>query len=449
MYRSLIVKSIVFIAFISLIWSCKKEPDLLGLDLIPENELLNHDVIDTITIIARTENDTLLTKNTATSLLGSIDDPVFGKTSASIYTQYLIAVANHKFGTNPVADSIFLTLPYKGIYGKLDAYQTVKIYEVTDTLSHNVNYFQYSTLPVGAELIGESTFVPNTTDSVYIDGEKTVPLMRIPLSLDFANRLMHPAADSIYTNNRNFVKTYKGLFLVTEDANGPGSGSIMYLNLTSEFSKIHLYYRYTTESNTQDTTKFTYSFGTTAARFNHFEHFDYVGADPVLLEQLAGSTVSSGDKLFLQSMAGTKLLLEFPHLDQLAGKNLAIHEAELIFEPDKDDFNEAPAVLSVKEMVPRSVVDTTAGEDASYFIYRPLPDEDEGPTHYLGNLNKNKYKFRITRYVQNRLIHPEEPVYPLAVYISSANTTSNSTVIKGINAGTGRIKLVLYLTPFN
>lgn len=431
-----------------MLWSCKKEPDLLGLDLIPENELLNHDIVDTITIIARTEKDTLMTRNSATSLLGSIDDPVFGKTNASFYAQYLLPVANYEFGTDPIADSIFLTLPYKGLYGDEDATLTVKIYEVTDTISHYVNYFQYSTLPVGTELIGEATFIPNTTDSIYIDTVKTVPMMRIPLSLDFANRLMNPPTDTTYKNNSNFVKTYKGLFFVTEDANAPGSGSIMYLNLASEYSKIHLYYRYTSDSVDQDTTKFMYSFSAASARFNHFEHFDYSGADPMLLDQFAGNTQSASDKLFLQAMGGTKLLLEFPYLDKLAGKNLAIHEAALLFEPEEDEFNDAPSLLSIKEMVPRSLVDTSASAELSYFIYRALADEEEGATHYLGNLNNDKYKFRITRYIQDRLLHPEDPEYPLAVYISGANTSSNAAVLKGTGVeGSGRFKLVLYLTP--
>ncbi|HLN54280.1 MAG TPA: DUF4270 domain-containing protein [Lentimicrobium sp.] len=447
MRLSLLTKTIIIISFISLIWSCKKEPDLLGLDLIPEEELLNHDIIDTITIIARTEKDTLLTKNTSASLLGSIEDLAFGRTSASFYTQFLLPEANHDFGDNPIADSIFLTLPYRGIYGDSNAVQTVRIYEVTDTLSQYVNYFQYSTLPVGAELIGEATFVPNLKDSIYIDSVKTIPMMRIPLSIDFANRLMNPPADTTYKNNTNFIKTFKGLYFVTEDATGPGSGAIMYMNLLSEYSRIHLYYRYDAAANDQDTTKFVYVFSSSAARFNHYDH-DYAGADPALLDQFAGNSATSGEKLFLQSMAGTKLLLEFPHLDKLAGKNLAIHEAELVFKPIDDEDNVAPLMLNIKEMIPRSLVDTS-NADLSYFVFRALQDEEEGATHILGNLSNDQYKFRITRYVQDRLLHPDDPVYPLAVYISGANALSNSAVIKGTEAGSGRFKLVLYLTPMN
>ncbi len=450
MRRFHLITTIIFISLITLVWSCKKEPDLLGLDLIPEDELLNHDIIDTITIIARTERDTLFTRNTSTSLLGSINDESFGKTSASIYTQFRLPTTNYKFGKNPIADSIFITLPYKGIYGDKTTPQTVKIYEVTDTLSHYVNYFQYSTLPVGSELIGEATFVPNLSDSLMIDSVKTLPMMRIPLSLDFANRLMDTAYTAAYANDTSFVKVFKGLYFVTEDAESPGTGSIMYLNLTSEFSRIHLYYRYTADSNKQDTTKFMYVFSAACARFNHFEHFDYQGADPMLLDQFAGNTQSSSEKLFLQAMSGTRLRLEFPYLDKLAGKNLAIHEAALLFEPISDEHNISPSVLSIKEIIPRSLVDTTtAGANLSNIVYRALADEEEGSTHILGNLVNDKYKFRITRYVQDRILYPENPVYPLSIYISGANILSNSAVIEGTGTGISRFKLVLYLTPMN
>ncbi len=448
MYRSFFIKAILFTTIITLIWSCKKEPDLIGLDLIPEDELLSHGIVDTITVIAITEKDTLLTRNSSTDMLGSLNDPAFGKTSASFYTQFRLPSFTYKFGKNPVPDSIFITLPYKGLYGDKNASQTVKVYEVTDTISHYVNYFQYSTLPVSSELIGEATFVPNLTDTLLIDSVETLPIMKIPLSLDFARRLMDTANKAAYTNDSTFVTTFKGLYFVTEDASG--SGSVMYLNPTSEYSRIHLYYRYTTESNAQDTTKFMYLLNSSCARFNHFEHFSYTGADPSLLDQFAGNAQSASEKLFLQSMAGTRIKLEFPYLKNLAGKNLAIHEAALLFEPISDEINTAPALLNIKEMVPRSVIDTTAaGAELSPIAYRALPDEEEGATHILGNLDKGKYKFRITRYIQDRLIRPDDTAYPLSVYIASSNTLSNSSVIKGTSGGTARFKLVLYLTPMD
>ncbi len=108
--------------------SCQKEPDLIGLDLLPIEDNLNIDYTDTSTVVAYTlREDSLRTDELALNLLGSMSDPVFGTTTASIYTQYRLSKNNVTFGENAVADSMILTLTYKGVYGDSMASKTIRV----------------------------------------------------------------------------------------------------------------------------------------------------------------------------------------------------------------------------------------------------------------------------------------------------------------------------------
>lgn len=436
MRHSIIVRFVLLISFTALIWSCKKEPDLLGLDLIPENDLLNHAFIDTLTIEAITvREDSLRTDELATSLLGSIVDPVFGKTNASIYTQIRIPGTKIDFDSLAVADSIILTLPYKGIYGDKNAIHHVRVYELDDTLNISNEYYHFSTLPVKSQLIGEATFMANTTDSVFIDTIKAPPLMRIPLSLEFANKLL-TAPDTVLSSNTFFVKYFKGLYITVDDHITPASGSIMYLDFTSTFSRIYMYH-HTPNDTLEQSERFEVLINTNSARFNHYEHYDYAGASPELLSQFEGNSTSAQDRLFLQAMGGAKVKISFPYLNSLASKKMIIHEASLMFESeDPDPKYPVPALIGIRSI-------TENGE------YTVLKDEDQEGSAYLDGFasKDNKYRLRITRYIQNRLLNPDDPDYGLMLLIAGSSLSGNRAVIKGTEAGEGRMRLLLYYTP--
>lgn len=228
-----IFRTFIILSLVALLWSCKKEPDLLGLDLVPESDLLNHDFIDTITIQAYTvREDSVRTDELTTNLLGSIADPIFGTTTASIYTQFRLPSTHIDFGTNPVVDSLILTLPYKGIYGDSMAVQNIKVYELSDTLSKDTSYYQFNTVNVNNEVIGQATFIPNTWKFDSVNGVKIYPHMRIALTQAFANKIL--SADSLTLSaNDKFLRVFKGLYLTSEKATSPGTGSIMYLDLNN------------------------------------------------------------------------------------------------------------------------------------------------------------------------------------------------------------------------
>jgi len=102
------------------ITSCD-ESSVVGLDVQPVNDLLNVDYQDSTTLVTKTVSvDSLRTDETllitANALLGTYLDPVFGKTFASLYTQLRLPTNNPLFGTNPLIDSVILSLVYDPAY---------------------------------------------------------------------------------------------------------------------------------------------------------------------------------------------------------------------------------------------------------------------------------------------------------------------------------------------
>ena len=411
--------------------SCQKEPDLIGLDLLPPGEYLKLDFTDTASLIAYTvREDSLRTDELSLNLLGSIADPVFGTTTASIYTQYNLAQSNLTFGENAVADSMVLTLAYSSIYGDSTATKTIRVYELADTLSYDSTYYSFQTRAILPQLIGEATFVPNLSEADSVDGARMPPHMRVLLTQEFADKII-TADTSILANNDNFLAAFKGLYITSADATTAGSGSILYLNLLDAVSRVKLYYH-----NSLDTSFVSFVIGSASARFNHYNHFGYAGADPMLLQQFNGDTTVGQDRLFAQAMGGAKIKLRIPYLSEIASnKKIAINEALLIIQNDDNTGTyKMPSTLALRKL-------TSTGS------YEALPDEVEGSSFIDGTLNgTQQYSFRITQYVQNRLLNPDEPDYGLMLVIPGSSISSSRTVLKGPENSSGAMKLVIYYT---
>jgi hypothetical protein len=414
--------------------SCTKDPDLIGLDLLPPGDRLNIDFIDTSTIIAYTiREDSLRTDELTLNLLGSYTDPVFGTTTASFYTQYHLSKNNVKFETNAVADSMVLSIAYKGFYGDSTASKTIRVYEMADTISYDSTYYSNHVIPFAPELIGEATFVPNFKEADSVDGDYNSPHMRVMLSQAFMDRIIS-ADSSTLANNENFKKVFKGLYITAEQSNTPGTGSILYLNLLDAVSRLKLYYHYVSDSTIASSIVFP--IGSTSARYNFYEHNDYDDADPLLIQQLNGDTTLGSQHLYMQAMAGLKVKVRIPYLKALAAnKRIAINEALLVFNvEDTTGTYTIPAQIAIRKIT---------GEGA----LEVLPDETMGTSFVDGkDRTDHEYRFRITRYVQNRLLNPDEPDYGLILFAAGSSLTGNRVILKGTGTNEGKVRLLIYYT---
>jgi hypothetical protein len=411
--------------------SCNKEPNLIGLDLLPEGDRLNMSFIDTSTIIAYTvKEDSLRTDELSTNLIGYIDDPVFGKTLGSVYTHFNLPTLNFSFGTNPVADSVILSLVYNGIYGDSLSQHTFRVFELADTMSLGAAYYSNSAKATIPNQIGVATFVPNLLIADSVDGEKVPPHLRIALSQEFSNRLINADATTL-SSNSFFTDVFRGLYITADPVTSNGTGALLYFNLLEDWSKITVHYH-----NSTDTSRVSFPINSNCARFNKYIHYYYVGASPELLQQFAGDTISGNDRVFMQAMAGAKVKLRMPFLKNIPeNSRIAVNEAILVLTDDEPGSVFAPP----SQLAMRALDDTGA--------YVVMADETIGSVYFGGRyVNKKEYRFRLTKYVQDRMSNPDAKDNGLMMVIAGSSLSGNRVVLKGPANTTGRMKLLIYYT---
>ena len=412
--------------------SCNKEPDLIGLDLLPGGDRLNmSDTIISNIIAYSVREDSLSTVDLSSNLMGYLNDPVFGSVKASFYTQYRLPSNNFSFGANAVADSIVFTLVYNGIYGDSLTQHTVQVFELAEIIKDSTSYYSSSTLPVLPTPIGEATFVPNLKEADSVDGKYVKPHLRVTLTQEFANKLLSADVETTLSSNKFFAEVFKGLFIDVAPV-APGSpGSILHFDILDEMSRVALYYH-----NDKDTTSIKFLINSSCHRFNNYNHYDFTAAAPELLQQFAGDTTTIHQQVYLQSMAGSKVKLKIPWLENIPqNAKIAVNEALLIFtDSESEGMFKSPGQLSLRGL----------SDKGSYLV---LPDEKIGAAYFGGRyVNKKEYQFRITKYVQDRMKYPDLPDNGLMLIIPGGALTASRLILNGPGHPTDGMKLVIYYT---
>lgn len=419
---------------LSLFLSCKKDPQTLGYDLV-ENNPLEVVFCDTVTVVAYSEvEDSVRTDETTYNLLGSLYDPVFGKTSAAIFTQISLSSTNPDFGTNPQCDSLVFSVQYTGYYGDTTTVQTIRLYEITESLFLDSAYYSSHVVSYDAVELASYTFAPRPNDSVLIDTTYYEPHLRFTMPPALGNKILtapSTALDSI----SSFKEYFKGLAILPDDvATGPGMGSLLYFNFYANISRINLYYH----NDENDSLSYRLTLNATSnARFAHFDHFGYQQADDLFRQQiLQGDTALGNSLLYLQSTSGVKTRIEFPYLMNLVGdNNIAINEAQLIvYNQDPQSVYPPPQELALY------------GTNDSTLFY--LPDQSEDADYFDGNYNEPRYRFRISRYIQEVLLGDQDNI-GLYLFTTGASINASRVILHGTGASGNRMELRLIYTRPN
>lgn len=432
-FASIILISLLLIA-------CNKKPDQIGLNLQPASVELSVIFDNGTGLLSHAfREDSVRTDGNAikTAMLGSMLDPVFGKTTAEIFSQFRLSENGHSFGTDAILDSLILSLAYSGFYGDSLSSQSIRIYELEQEMDPDSSYFSnQSVSDLGVEL-ASVTFVPAPGDSVIIDGKKAPPQLRISLSDVFAQTLLD-ADESVYADNESFLEFMKGLHIASEPVQA--DGSIMLFDMFASYSKMTIFYH---SADLEDTLSFDFLSNDNCARFTAFDHYDYQDASAEFQAQvLNGDTALGADHFYLQGMGGVKAQIRLPDIQEFFNDGpVAINEAKLIFHIYDDGVElAAPPELAL------AIID----EEGDYL---PLPDATEGSSYYGGYLNdaKDQYYFRISRHVQ-QVLTGVSPNYPLALLVSGASFRANRLILHGpdstINAEL-RMKLNIIYTKVN
>ena len=431
-FTSITFKALLFSALAIFGISCSKTTEKIGNGLLPEGDHIGVFFTDSVQIECHSETiDSMSTKGMSCCLLGSMVDPVMGRTDANLFTQLHLSSTHQRFGTDPVVDSVVLQLEVVGYYGDTTTSQTVHVYELADSLVATENYYQFSDVNVKPlDLANGHQFYPHPRTYVTVIGNDTIAqsTIRIPLANSFGEQLI--AADTaVFSTNAAFKEFCYGLKLCFESANQ--DGAICYINPTSTtVTKRQLYYHDTPSSELQ--MRYDVYITSEDTYFNQYLH-DYTMGSPEFVQQVVQNDVTLGQtQLYLQSMGGIRSVVSFPGIIEWAesqldeGCHLIINEAKLIIPAS------AALIDSSVLVPPTSLALLSIKSDGGTMV---LPDYLEGSGYYGGSYSttKKNVTFRISEYLQKVIqgTHASDGLY---LSISGAAYNAQRWIIAGPDA---------------
>lgn len=428
------------VLFLTVFFSCKKDGELYP-KFNDENLTVNY--VDTFTINTSVVRDSIQTNNAYLNLLGICNDSVFGLSSSSIYSQVTLLGANVNFGSNPVIDSVVLTLKYQSatsFYGNLSTPMTINVYQLAQKMTEDKYYATDSVLY--NNLLGASSFSPYVNDSVkgvIMNGSDTIdlaPHIRITLNNTLGQTLLDLGGGSnTIESNTELENTLNGLYItpstsVNNSTLNKGEGSILYLDLNDNLSTLTLFYH-----NDNDTNSYSFLINSESKKFNHFEH-NYTNTN--IGNQLTGLVYDSS-LTYIQSMGGLRTKITLPYIKNLKSiDNIIINKAELVFTVNESLNNTTPEVQNTS---------LTGIDQSGTAIF--LADNFEGSDYFGGSLDESNftYTFNIARHIQ-QLLNSEEEDYGLYLIPNGSAVSANRSIINSAKHPSSPLKLkITYSKP--
>ncbi len=408
------IKSIVLIAiFAILVFAGCEKPGVIGLDVQPESDQFNVLFSDTSTIIAKTiREDSIRADEPILSLLGAYEDPVFGYTAASLYTQFSMTTNNVGFGSSFVPDSLVLTIGYNGSYGPAPTEQVINVYKLTEDMYEDSLYYSNRDFAYDPSNLAGIPITPQDTADAIISIKLNDPIFT--------------ANDTSFVDNAAFQTFLKGFYISTDTSM---LGGILYLDMLSPYTKLTLYYN--------DSMSFDFLIDAESARTNRFTH-DYTGTDVGL--QLQDPAL--GDSyVYVQPMAGVKVEIQMPHLlDWIKDQKIAINKAELIL----DVYDDGSLATYPN---PENLFILGAGTNVI------ITDQYEGASFFGGTYDATykRYSFNIARYIHEILYDGRENdgiylIIPNNLLSTGSVVSANRVVIGGSKNSEQKMRLNLIYT---
>ena len=405
--------------------ACRKSPETIGNNLISDSNYIVPFHTDTTEIVCHSYFDSVSTKNTSYTLLGSMKDPVFGNSEAGFFTQFRLSLAGQSFGESPVLDSLVLQLCIANYYGDTNVLQTARVYELTDTLSSSSSYYNHSVIEYNpVDLANGHQFYPRPKTSKNVVGGDTVnhAIIRIPLNSTLGEYLMN--LDTVaYSQPDYFKESFKGLYVTCDPVSQPGA--ITSISLTDNtYSLLQLYYH--NAATPDKAMRYDYYVTTSDSYFNHIDH-DYTQGSPEFVDQLMNGNMEAGQQtVYLQCMGGVRTRIYMPNLehwaDSLEGSHIVINEAKLVL-PVNTTLTDSLFRL------PTNFILLGFNADSTTYL---LPDYYEGTNYFGGSYNSREQAviFRISEYMQG-IISGKKENHGLSFGINGAGYNAYRMIVNG------------------
>ncbi len=328
-YKSAFTGILILFFFV---YGCTKiDTTKLGQGLIPVVDNI-HTFDTTYNVIATNYDDPSICDSvyrTDLHALGIIsNDPLFGKTSASIYLELKPNVYPFTFPASDagsiIIDSAVLVLSYSHTYGDTNTIQKAQVYPLeanfkVDSTYTTCNIFGYD----NSALLGERSYAPaNLKDSVHGLQENSANQLRIPIDKSLIQTFINDSA-TIFKTDSTFKTFFKGFAIVPGQATG--GQSLNYFNLSNTDTRLAIYLR-SSVGTTKDTSVV------------NFPLTVYSGAANSIIHDRGTSEITNhlshpinGDSLiYIQTSPGSYAQIAIPNLTGLS--NRVINRAELIIE---------------------------------------------------------------------------------------------------------------------
>jgi len=383
--------SVVSIALLFL-GSCSREEGNIIIEGQDGNKQMSLFVTDTLTLLTKTINEDSLPGNGLSySLLGALNDPIFGKSKASIFADLSIVEPNNQFPNTEEPDSAILFIPTVdglNFYGDRNYIHNLTIAPITENIDPAKTYYQTDSFPVDFSLATNYSgqLINDYQDSLGYRNIKLAPYkgIRVKLSAEFTKFLMNMDSEA-YETNSGLDAHFKGLAIIPESKE-VGTGSLAVMDLTNVISnayraKILLYY--------SDTQTFMFGFNGKSSVINRGQTGPYT----LEIQNQLDNPNNSYQTTFVQALSGVKTEIQIPHLLNLAKDgNISIQSAQIEFAVK--DYNEyfftAPRLSLFKPYA--------EGSQRNFLI-----EDAVSSSNYGGTFNKSTgtYTFTITRHLQN------------------------------------------------
>jgi hypothetical protein len=410
----------IFLFVVAALNSCK-ESDTLGGNLLPAGDQTQFKVSSKFNLTTFTvKEDSIKSDDLTLSLLGSYFDPIFGKSTSSLLTQFVSGTNQLDFGSNPVADSMILSMTYFDYYGKinkLEGLQKIRIYKVSNLLLRDSNYYSaenplkyYSE----SDFISEHNILPDPTGKY----QTSAPVQKFRLPQSFGQNFLNNQST---INSGGFLNFFKGLyFKPLNDFQTSGNGAILSFNLVNATtpSKITLYFHNDTSTVAQ---KFEMIINSDCSRVNFFKHER--NGIPAINNQFADTTQGK-TQLFVQNMAGLSSKIWFTNLESWKDSlPIVITKAELVIPVES-------SLIDIYPLQARLIL-VEKGDDGQYAA---IPDFDLGDNYFNGYYNPtNKtYAFNLALYLQE-ILSGKRTQKGLYLVPTASAIGANRVVLKGSN----------------
>jgi hypothetical protein len=382
----------VLIGGLAILTSCTRPETTIGLDLQSPGDLLTAYQTDTFEVRLTTlREDSLETDNLSTAVLGRMWHPLSGWHEGSFVSQLRLSAPDQDFGSNPVIDSIYLSLHYTGALYGMPQSQRIRVHRLTEGVFLDSTYHSNRAWQIDELNLADESFQPLILDparDIILADDTIAPEVRIYLADEFGQELLN-ADPNIFSSNTEWLEYLPGLMVAAEGV-GQGDGAVG-IDLANGLSGMVMHYH-----NDNDTAQYTFNINALCGRANVFEH-DWLG-DLSAFNDPSQGALEPNSSVHIFSAAGTKVLVEFPDLLELRNNpELAIHKAELWLPVSDRSLQESPRYPLQDQFF--ILTENEEGNPTS------TPDQNSIGLNINGNYDRDTlaYRFNLSQTVQQML----------------------------------------------